>query len=1661
MKRKPSALLVVILLLISVILIWIGNTPNTPNLGNQASAAKNRADRERASDAPENREAWARRLSPPGWVPPAVFAANGIPAPQIPFPRGENATRRYHAPKATELAPSLDSRPPSILARSPEDGRFHLLPDEIDVHTRLARRMVLDTSALDAVVQGNTSRLLAPTVGEEVLTLAFKAVKTRDAHTHTLFGHVVGEESTSDVQLVYHDGIIHGNVVRYSTGQETEYRILADGHMMVRDLDQSTMTATCGNGPATEAEALSENLSEQGFSVSPEMETGSVEGDTVGWRHVDVVVGYDAAARAADGGYSQMEARIIASVDRMTTAFANSLISNTELILLGTIEDPVYVYPGSSSGDMGEELGNLNNYSNGILDTVSSYATQLGADLVSFVLKDADGSAGIAYRPGRASITARTYMTNTRITFAHELGHNLGCDHSWGDSSQDTTHSHYGWRLDADGSASTTNDRVRTIMAYDWAWGTGARIPYFANPNVSYNGAPTGTPNGHDVRTNTQGDQRYLQNGLNYSNGTFGFDGTKSNLGANNSNTIHTGGGVGTYGATYASNRATRTAFNVTSPAASVQWARGTTKTVFFTGGDEDDLATIQLYKGGVFQTNLVTNRNVATGRSFPWSIPTSQAVGNDYMIRVSLTRNGSTTTADSGTFSIIALTPMVIAQTPASSPLVSTPVSQIVLTFNTAMNPASFAVADDVVSFTGPGAVNLKPSITSGVWSSGNTVLTLNFPSQQTSGSYQLVLGPQVQSSTGTLLDQDQDTNPGESTQDRYTASFSILTLADALDATGFTWSTSGNANWFAQTTTIRDGADSAQSGSIGDNQSSSVQTALTGPGTLTFYWKVSSESNFDFLEFHINDVLQTGAAARISGEAGWAQVSVPIAAGSQTVRWTYDKDGSASSGSDAAWLDQVVYTPSSSYTVSYDGNGSTGGTLPSAQTKYQGVDLPLATNSGNLVKTGFAFQGWNTNSAGTGINYTEGGIYSADANQVLYAKWAAVPTYTITYDGNDNTGGSVPSPQTKTQGVDLVLAGNTGNLVKSAFGFAGWNTQTNGMSASYPAGGTFTMDANTTLYARWNAQPVVDAGQDKTVALSEVVPWSPSETTTALWLDADDTGTVLLNGGTVAQWDDKSGNNRHATQPTATAQPTNTTAGLGSRNVLTFDGSTDVLNVDLDFLAGTSHSAFIVLADPTAYSNIYGAANGSQASNSLHVGFNAASNYRMNYWGHDYGPSVTGNFIATGSILNYVWPVGSPKQIFANGKLEGSGHNALAPGTMSGGGRIGKVVTHPYLGAKIAEIIMVTGPVNAADRERFEGYLAHKWSLTDNLPPAHPYKTEAPGGSGFSAVVDLGSANVTDPENDGVTTTWSVVGGSPSVSFANANAVDTTATFTTEGVYTLRLSANDGFTTSTDDVVITVGPAGPGPVDHFVISSIASPQTIGTSVTGITITAQDAGNETATSFTGTVTFGGTAGITGTSASFVAGVLGGVSITPMVAGTDLTFTVDDRAGHTGTATFTVRSLFDNWAGGSGLSGGDAGPSVDPDGDGLTNLQEFAFGTSPMASRPGPVQIGPDGKVVSPGLPDIVNSADPAAVPDFRAVFPRRKDYVMARLIYTVEFSADLTRWTASAAGLQVLSDQSAGDVDAVSVPFPPSVPVTGNGPVQAPKFFRVGVASQ
>ncbi|MHC4805865.1 MAG: hypothetical protein ACYTBX_06315, partial [Planctomycetota bacterium] len=128
---------------------------------------------------------------------------------------------------------------------------------------------------------------------------------------------------------------------------------------------------------------------------------------------------------------------------------------------------------------------------------------------------------------------------------------------------------------------------------------------------------------------------------------------------------------------------------------------------------------------------------------------------------------------------------------------------------------------------------------------------------------------------------------------------------LAEALD-TDLSFTTGGSADWFSQTTTSYYDGDATQSGDISHSQDSWIQTTVSGTGTVKFYWSVSSEEDYDFLQFRIDGMMQD----RISGLVDWEQRTYTIITpGSHTLEWRYVKDGNGDSGSDCGWVDKMEW--------------------------------------------------------------------------------------------------------------------------------------------------------------------------------------------------------------------------------------------------------------------------------------------------------------------------------------------------------------------------------------------------------------------------------------------------------------------------------------------------------------------------------------------------------------------------------------------------------------------------------------------------------------------------------------------------------------------------------------------------------------------------------
>ena len=156
-------------------------------------------------------------------------------------------------------------------------------------------------------------------------------------------------------------------------------------------------------------------------------------------------------------------------------------------------------------------------------------------------------------------------------------------------------------------------------------------------------------------------------------------------------------------------------------------------------------------------------------------------------------------------------------------------------------------------------------------------------------------------------------------------------------------------------------------------------------------------------------------------------------------------------------------------SYTVTYNGNGSTGGTAPTdTNSPYtSGSTITVLGNTGALTKTGYVFNGW---ADGNGTPYAAGSTLNIAANTTLFAQWVVPTTYTVTYNGNGSTSGTAPTDaNTYASGSVVTVGTNTGVLSKTGYSFNGWNTAANASGTNYAVGSTFAITSNTTLYATW----------------------------------------------------------------------------------------------------------------------------------------------------------------------------------------------------------------------------------------------------------------------------------------------------------------------------------------------------------------------------------------------------------------------------------------------------------------------------------------------------------------------------------------------------------------------------------------------------------------
>ena len=274
-------------------------------------------------------------------------------------------------------------------------------------------------------------------------------------------------EGNGDVVLTFKNGQLAGLI--YSDHKVYEI-VPKGGETRLVEIDQS-LFPECGGALTGDTEIKVPH---------PEAVVGFDSGD-----RIDVLVLYTAAVKASLGGDEQAVVFAQQAIDATNTSYINSRIRQ-RVRLVGARETAMV-----ETGSFSTELSNLRANS-----AAATARNELGADLVA-MLTNSTAACGVGYlmasvagNPNNGfSVTARTCAVGN-LSFAHELGHNMGSQHNPENGSGATYPYGYGHYV---------NGNYRTVMSYVDQCASGCvRRPYFSNPNVIFNGFPTGIANARD-----------------------------------------------------------------------------------------------------------------------------------------------------------------------------------------------------------------------------------------------------------------------------------------------------------------------------------------------------------------------------------------------------------------------------------------------------------------------------------------------------------------------------------------------------------------------------------------------------------------------------------------------------------------------------------------------------------------------------------------------------------------------------------------------------------------------------------------------------------------------------------------------------------------------------------------------------------------------------------------------------------------------------------------------------------------------------------------------------------------------------------------------------------------------------------------------------------
>lgn len=330
-------------------------------------------------------------------------------------------------------------------------------PEERRIVTR-RRYVTVDTRALraQAKAKGDTLRLSLFT--DRTLDIRIDDWVDESGRGGFVASGHLADDPESEITLSTYGDVLVGTIHDRRRGESHEIRYLSSGMHTIETVqrghgeDCETVEVPTTHGLSNPMDGDTRNDQDTPLASLPV---------------VDMLVAYTPAARTKVGGTSAMLALIQMGIADTNTAFTNSGV-RMRVRLAGTL-----ALAQNETTSWSGDLSALRRNGDGRWDEVHAERARLGADQVTLIgaYINGSGTAGIGYVGATLSYAFAIVKSNAfgGYTFTHELGHNIGLNHSDG--------------------YENSSGRFRTVMAY----GIQPRIRRLSNPELPYNGYRTGT----------------------------------------------------------------------------------------------------------------------------------------------------------------------------------------------------------------------------------------------------------------------------------------------------------------------------------------------------------------------------------------------------------------------------------------------------------------------------------------------------------------------------------------------------------------------------------------------------------------------------------------------------------------------------------------------------------------------------------------------------------------------------------------------------------------------------------------------------------------------------------------------------------------------------------------------------------------------------------------------------------------------------------------------------------------------------------------------------------------------------------------------------------------------------------------------------------------